>query len=62
MKMRGANRGYGNLGRLSRGAQTGWKMYNKKTSKKTDLRYTCKVCNKSSNQRRGTRAKKVEFV
>lgn len=61
MKKRGQGRGYGNLGKLSKGALTGWKRYGKKTSKKTDLRYTCKECGKTTTQKRGIRAKKIEF-
>jgi large subunit ribosomal protein L44e len=60
-KLRGSARGYGNLGRYSKPAISKWKMTNKKTSKKTDFRYTCKVCNKSHTQRKGFRAKRIEF-
>ncbi len=58
---RGARRGYGNLGRYSK-PPGGGKMYGKKGSKKTDFRYNCKECKKSSVQRKGFRAKKVEFT
>ncbi|MBU0536553.1 MAG: 50S ribosomal protein L44e [Nanoarchaeota archaeon] len=60
-KKRGASRGYGNLGRYSKPAISGWKMTGKKATKKTDLRYTCKVCKKTHMQKQGIRAKKVEF-
>jgi len=60
-RLRGAARGHGNLGRYSKPAISKWKMTGKKASKKTDLRYTCKECKKSHNQRKGFRAKKIEF-
>lgn len=56
------NRGYGNSGRYSRPAIASFKMTGKKLSKKTDLRYTCKICKKAHVQKEGLRAKKVEFV
>ena len=62
MKRRGEARGTGNLGKLSKGALTKWKLYGKKASKKTDLRYECKVCKKKTTQRKGTRSKRIEFV
>tara|TARA_Y100000310_G_scaffold10678_1_gene11344 strand:+ start:4488 stop:4796 length:309 start_codon:yes stop_codon:yes gene_type:complete len=61
MKKRGKCIGKGNLGKLSKGALTKWKRYNKKATKKTDLRYECKECKKTHTQRKGIRAKKVEF-
>lgn len=61
MKKRGKARGHGNLGRLSKGALTKWKRYGKKSTKKTDLRYECSVCKKQTVQRKGIRAKRVEF-
>ncbi|MFA5142228.1 MAG: 50S ribosomal protein L44e [Candidatus Woesearchaeota archaeon] len=60
MKIRGVGQGMGNMGKLSRGAMTSWKRYNKKQSKKLDLRYTCKQCNKTTSKRHTIRAKKVE--
>ena len=60
-RLRGSARGHGNLGRYSKPAITKWKMTGKKTSKKTDLRYTCSVCHKTHVQRKGFRVKKVEF-
>ena len=60
-RKRGKARGAGNLGRYSKPAVTKWKMTGKKTTKKIDKRYTCKTCKKSSVQRKGIRAKKVEF-
>ncbi|HLD42714.1 MAG TPA: 50S ribosomal protein L44e [Candidatus Nanoarchaeia archaeon] len=61
MWKRGRGTGHGNLGKLSKGALTKWKRYGKKSTKKTDLRFQCKVCKKSSQQRKGFRAKRVEF-
>jgi large subunit ribosomal protein L44e len=62
-KRRGFGKGMGNLGtRGSKPPLTGWKMTGKKGSKKTDLRYECKVCKKTHTQREGFRSKKIEFV
>jgi len=61
VRKRGLRRGFGNLGKFSRGALGGWKMSGKKQSKKTDLRYQCKECKKISVQRKGFRTKKIEF-
>ena len=60
-RKRGLARGYGNRGRYSRRAVSKWKMSGKKKSKKTDLRYECKICSKQHMQKKGIRAKKVEF-
>jgi len=60
-RLRGSARGYGNLGRYSKPAISKWKMTGKKSSKKTDLRYTCNVCKKTHVQKKGFRAKKIEF-
>ena len=60
-RKRGKARGFGNLGRYSKPAATKFKRGGKKTSKKTDFVYECKVCKKSHKQRKGTRAKRVEF-
>lgn len=51
--------GMGNMGRYSKPA--GGKMYGKKQTKKTDLRYECSVCKKMHNQKQGFRTKKLEF-
>ncbi len=61
VRKRGQWRGQGNQGRYSRPPITSRKMYGKKTSKKMDLRFTCAVCKKASSQKRGVRARKVEF-
>ena len=60
-RLRGAARGYGNRGRYSKPAISKWKATGKKISKKTDLRYTCKECKKTHVQKKGVRAKRVEF-
>jgi ribosomal protein L44E len=57
---RGLRRGAGNLGRFSKPPKP--KMSGKKLSKKTDLRYTCKVCNKTQTQGSSVRSKKLELV
>jgi large subunit ribosomal protein L44e len=59
---RGLARGKGNLGRYSKPAVTKFKRTGKKGTKKTDLRYTCKECKKAHMQKKGIRAKRVEFV
>ena len=61
MAKRGKCTGTGNKGKISKGALSGWKRYGKKTSKKTDLRYTCAECKKTHTQKSGFRAKRVEF-
>ena len=61
VRARGLRRGVGNLGRFSRPAIAKWKMTGSKTSKKSDLRYTCKECKKTHVQKKGIRAKKLEF-
>jgi len=59
-KLRGYETGTGNQGRMSRGSMNSWKRYNKKHSKKTDLRYTCTVCGKTNvSSGKGIRSKKI---
>ena len=59
---RGRGIGYGNLGKWgSKPAISKFKMTGAKTSKKTNLKFTCDICKKSSLQRYGIRAKKVVF-
>lgn len=60
-RRRGSARGIGNLGRYSKPAISKFKMTGKKSSKKTDLRYECTVCKKQHMQKKGFRAKKIEF-
>ena len=61
-RKRGVARGVGGHGRYSKPAVTKFKRTGAKTTKKTDLRYTCNVCKKASSQPSGIRSKKVEFV
>ena len=59
-KKRGRGQGYGNKGKWgSKPAISQFKMTGAKTSKKTNLKYTCEVCKKSSLQNHGIRMKKV---
>lgn len=60
-KKRGRAAGYGNLGRYSRPAISKFKRTGAKTSKTTDLRYTCKECKKTTVAKKGTRTKKLEI-
>ena len=62
-KRSGFGKGFGNLGRYgSKPPIAKFKMTGKKASKKTDLRYECKVCKKSHTQKKGIRTKKLEFT
>lgn len=61
-RRRGKARGHGNLGRYSKPAVTKWKRTGAKSTKKTDFRFECVVCKKQHTQRKGIRAKRVEFV
>ncbi|MDP4012607.1 MAG: 50S ribosomal protein L44e [Candidatus Nanoarchaeia archaeon] len=55
--------GFGNKGKYSRKAKSGWKRSGAKPSKKFDLRFKCKVCNKSSVARKPVIiAKKLELI
>tara|TARA_Y100000310_G_scaffold248091_1_gene253904 strand:- start:77 stop:385 length:309 start_codon:yes stop_codon:yes gene_type:complete len=60
-RRRGLARGLGNMGRYSKPAITKFKMTGKKSSKKTDLRYECSICKKQHMQKKGFRAKRLEF-
>ena len=60
-RRRGQARGIGNMGRYSKPAISKFKMTGKKASKKSDLRFTCKVCKKTHLQRKGFRARRLEF-
>lgn len=53
--------GYGNKGRYSRKAISKFKMSGAKSSKKVDLRFKCKVCNKVGVQNQGFRTKRPVF-
>ena len=60
-KKRGLGRGKGNLGKWgSKPAVTKWKRKTK-SNKKTNFIYTCKVCGKSTIQKKGKRVGKVIF-
>ncbi len=61
-RLRGKARGKGGLGRYSKPAVTKWKMAGKKQSKKSDIRYECKTCKKIHLQKKGKRARRIEFV
>ena len=62
-RKRGLGRGYGNLGNYgSKGALTSWKRYGAKTSKKTNLKFHCNICNKESTQNYGIRVKRIELI
>jgi ribosomal protein L44E len=62
MALRGLTTGRGNLGKMSRGALNSWKRFNKKHSKRTDLRYTCETCKKTNvSADRGIRSKKIQI-
>lgn len=61
-RSRGLGRGHGNLGKWgSKPPITRWKRTGAKSSKKSTIQYTCKICNKSTQQNQGFRAKKLEF-
>ena len=63
LRQQGKDVGTGNSGKTSRPPMKNRKMSGKKMSKKTDFRYTCSECKKTSVQTgSGVRAKKVEFV
>ena len=61
-RLRGRARGVGNHGKYSKPAVTKFKRSGAKSTKKTDLRYSCSICKKMSSQAEGIRSKKVEFV
>ena len=61
-KKRGKAKGVGNLGRYSKPAVTKFKRTGAKNTKKTDLRYACAKCKKSSCQHKGIRSKRVELI
>jgi len=58
VKLRGLNIGIGNQGRFSKPAVTKNKRKSK-TTKKTNIMYTCKVCGKSKYQKKGKRTGKL---
>ncbi|MFC1648085.1 50S ribosomal protein L44e [Nanoarchaeota archaeon] len=62
LALRGRRRGAGNKGKYSKPAIASFKRVGKKTSKKTDFRYTCQECQKTHSQKSGIRTKKVELT
>lgn len=56
-KLRGLDRGIGNLGRYSR--MKNQKKGKRKTTKKTAIVYTCTICKKSKDQKKGKRTSKL---
>lgn len=60
-RKRGRARGYGNLGRYSKPPITKWKRKTKST-KKTNILYTCQVCKKSHQQKKGKRTGKLQIT
>jgi len=61
-KKRGLGVGYGNLGRWgSKPPITKWKRKTKST-KKTNLMFTCQVCKKSHIQKKGKRTGKLQII
>jgi len=61
-KKRGLGRGYGNLGRWgSKPAVNKWKRKTKST-KKTNILYTCNICKKAHMQKKGKRTSKLQIV
>ena len=61
-RKRGLARGTGNQGRYSKPAVTKFKRAGAKNTKKTDFRFTCNECKKSTCQPFGVRSKKVEII
>ncbi len=57
-RLRGRNRGIGNLGRWSKPAASKFKRKSK-TTRKTNIMYTCTICGKSKNQKKGKRTGKL---
>jgi len=57
-RLRGRNRGIGNLGRYSKPAVSKFKRKTK-TTKKAKILYICSVCNKGKDKCKGIRASKV---
>ncbi|MBT3398048.1 50S ribosomal protein L44e [archaeon] len=56
-RLRGSNRGIGNKGRFSR--MKNQAKGKRKTTKKTNIMYTCTVCKKSKYQKKGKRTSKI---
>ena len=55
--------GFGNKGKYSRKARSGWKRSGAKPAKKHDLRFKCKICGKMwVSASKGIIAKKLELI
>jgi large subunit ribosomal protein L44e len=61
LRKRGKWRGLGSMGRYSKPAVTKWKRKTKST-KKTNILYTCQVCKKSQYQKKGKRSGKIQIA
>lgn len=61
LRDRGVGIGMGNRGKYSRPPIAKRKMSGKKLTKKTDFRYECSACKRTSTQARGIRLRKVEI-
>lgn len=61
-RKRGKGRGMGNLGRWGSKPAVSKHKRKTKTTKKTNLMYTCTVCKKSHSQKKGKRTSKFSFV
>lgn len=62
LKLKGLTTGRGNVGKYARGALNSWKRFNKKHSKKTDLRFSCTECKKTNvSADSGIRTKKIQI-
>ncbi len=59
-RLRGCARGIGNKGRYSKPAVSKFKRKTK-TTKKPQILYTCSVCKKSKNQKKGKRTSKLQI-
>lgn len=60
LRLRQRSTGYGNSGKLSRGAVNSWKRHNKKHSKRPDLRFKCSECQKTNTRKgKGPKSKKI---
>ena len=59
-KWRGASHGKGNKGRYSKRAVKSRKRKTKTTTKKV-IKYTCSVCKKSTQSKKGIRVSKIVF-
>lgn len=56
-----AKKGFGNHGKYSRKALSGWKRMGAKSSKKSDFRLKCSICNKTQVKSSKGRTKKLSI-